>query len=420
MVSKTAVIVIVVLVAGSLLGYGFGLTESSGMLDRVTSLENELNTLRTESDAIGSQLSALMAEKEQLETQLATSTTGLESLTAEYNSVLADYTALSLENTQLQASYDALNTKYQALIGGPIGSAGDSIAKTYIWSFSGKVWTVELQVPKTTLDYFRNHARLNGEDYTIYVTNTEDDDYMTGVANKLRVLASQEGYTGAREVNFVASFVQSMPYEFDNVTTGYQEYARYPLETLVDGRGDCECKSILTAELLDLLGYKLALISLPEHVAVGVYLLNGSGSSYSKDGVNYLYLETTQTGWMVGDMPPAYNGVSASLYPVVPVAVVSLSFTYNYVGTRYTVNATVYNRGTATASGYTVVTGFDTGDGMIWSRTESPKFDVTPDSRKSIILNLDAPTGKSTRMVVFLVSPDGYSVETQYSGSFTT
>lgn len=275
-------------------------------------------------------------------------------------------------------------------------------------------------MPKTTLDYFRNHARLNGEDYTIYVTNTEDDDYMTGVANKLRVLASQEGYTGAREVNFVASFVQSMPYEFDNVTTGYQEYARYPLETLVDGRGDCECKSILTAELLDLLGYKLALISLPEHVAVGVYLPNGSGSSYPKYGVNYLYLETTQLGWMVGDMPPAYNGVSASLYPVVPVEVVSLSFTYNYVGTRYTVNATVYNRGTATASGYTVVTGFDTGDGMIWSRTESPKFDVAPDSRKSVILTLDAPTGKSTRMVVFLMSPEGYSVETQYSGSFTT
>ncbi|MFA5868293.1 MAG: hypothetical protein WC941_01150 [Candidatus Bathyarchaeia archaeon] len=420
MVSKTVVIVIVVLVAGSLLGYGFGLTESSGMLDRVTALENELNALRTDSEAIESQLSALTAEKGQLETQLATSTTGLESLTAEYNSVLADYTALSLENTQLQESYDALNTKYQALIGGPIGSAGDSIAKTYIWSFGGKVWTVELQVPKTTLDYFRNHARLNGEDYSVYITNSADDAYMTGVANKLRVLASQEGYTGAREVNFVASFVQSMPYEFDNVTTGYQEYARYPLETLVDGRGDCECKSILTAELLDLLGYKLALISLPSHTAVGVDLPNGSGSSYTHDGVAYFYLETTHTGWLVGDMPPAYYGVSASLYPVVPVEIVSLSFTYRYVGAKYTVNATVYNRGTATASGYTIATGFDAGGGMIWSKTESPKFDVTPDSWKSIILTLEAPSSTYTRMLVYLVSPEGYSVETQYSGWFNT
>ncbi len=420
MVSKTVVVVIVVLIAGSFFGYCFGLSESSTMLDRVTSLETELSALSVKSEGLETQLSALTAEKTLLENQLAASASDLDTLKTRYEGVLANYTAISLEKSQLQASYDALNTKYQALIGEPIGSAEDSIAKTYIWSFSGKVWTVELQVPKATLDHFRNHARMNSEDYSLYVTNSADDDYMTGVANKLRVLASQEGYTGAREVNFVASFVQSMPYEFDNVTTGYQEYARYPIETLVDGRGDCECKSILTAELLDRLDYKVAMIDLPEHVAVGVYLPNGSGSFYTHDGVSYFYLETTHTGWFVGDMPSAYYGVGATLYPAVPVEVTSLSFTYRYVGTRFTVNATMYNKGTAAAAGYTVVTGFDAGNGTIWSKTESDKFDVASEAKRSVLLSMDAPSGKYTRVVVYLVSPDGYSVETQYSGWFNT
>jgi hypothetical protein len=415
--SKIVTLFLIGIIVGGGAGY-FGAYSTSST--RIAGYEEQLKTLTAKIGENEAKIADLTTTYDGLNQQFTTLKTQNDGLQLDYGALQQQAQQFSEAKDQLQAEYDTLYTKYQSLIGGPIGSAGDSIAKTYIWSFGGKVWTVELQVPRATLDYFRDHARLNGADYSVYVTNAADDAYMTGVANKLHILASQEGYTGAREVNFVASFVQNMPYEFDNVTTGYQEYARYPIETLADGRGDCECKAILTAELLDLLGYKLAMIDLPEHVAVGVYLPNGSGSYYSKAGVDYFYLETTHTGWLVGDMPPVYNGVSATLYPVVPVAIVSLSFTYKYVGARYTVNATVYNKGTATASGYTVVAGFDAGGGMIWSRTESLKFDVASDSKRSIILTLDAPSSKYTRLVVFLVSPEGYSVETQYSGWFNS
>jgi len=420
LVSKTVVIVIVVLVAGSLLGYGFGLTESGSMVDRVTSLENELNTLKTQSTAMERQLSTLTAEKEQLETQFATSTTGLDALRTEYDAVLADYTALSEQNSQLKVSYDALYTKYQAAVGGVIGGGSDAISKSYSWSFGGKTWGIDLEIPRATIDYFRNHERAGTEDSSVYVTNGGDDVFIQGVADRLHTYANQEGYTSAQEVNFVASFVQSMPYAFDNVTTGYQEYARYPIESLVDGTGDCECKAILTAQLLDLLGYRVALIQLPEHVAVGIYLPNGSGGSYTHDGVRYLYLETTHTGWLVGEMPDQYAGVSATLYPVEPIEIMSIDWTYRYVGRSFTLNVTVKNSGTLEASGYSVKAGFDTGNGMLWAVEETPSLTIGVEKEMNVILSLTAPAGESTRLVVYLINPEGYAIATEYANWFTT
>jgi len=415
--SKIVTLFLIGIIVGGGAGY-FGAYSTSST--RIAGYEEQLKTLTVKIGENEAKIADLTATYDGLNQQFTTLKTQNDGLQLDYGALQQQAQQFSEAKDQLQAEYDTLYTKYQSLIGAPIGTTGDSIAKTYIWSFGGKVWMMELQVPKATLDYFRNHARLDGENYSVYVSNPGDDAYMTGVAEKLRILAKQEDYTGAREVNFVASFVQSMPYAFDNVTTGYEEYARYPMETLVDGRGDCECKAILTAELLDLLGYKLAMIVLPDHVAVGVYLPNGSGSYYIQNGVKYLYLETTQSGWLVGDMPSQHNGVSAVLYEVKPIELMRMSFTYKWVGSRYTVNVTVENQGTATATGYGVEVGFDAGGGLIWSRTKSPSFDLESEGKKSIILSMDAPSHQHTRLIIYLVSPEGLSIETQYSGWFTT
>ena len=37
-------------------------------------------------------------------------------------------------------------------------------------------------------------------------------------------------------VEFVLNFVQSLPYTHDDVTTGYDEFRRYAIETLIEGR----------------------------------------------------------------------------------------------------------------------------------------------------------------------------------------
>ena len=126
-------------------------------------------------------------------------------------------------------------------------------------------------------------------------------------------------------MNFAASFVQNFKYEED--TDG--EYPNYPVETLFDKKGDCEDTAILTAALLQSMGYDTVLIrflSATEgeagHMAVGVAVAGVSGGySYPYDGKNYYYLETTATSWELGDMPPdilsKYKGKSDAIYELV-------------------------------------------------------------------------------------------------------
>ncbi len=64
------------------------------------------------------------------------------------------------------------------------------------------------------------------------------------------------------------------------------------LETLHDKQGDCEDKAILTAALLENLGYNVSLLRLPQHMAVGVHL-NETIPLYSYYIDEYYFLETT-------------------------------------------------------------------------------------------------------------------------------
>ena len=103
-----------------------------------------------------------------------------------------------------------------------------------------------------------------------------------------------------------------------SVTTEWNEYPRYPLETLFDRGGDCEDTSILVAALLDRMGYDICLLILSKanHCAVGVSLDGVTGSYYNHDGKKYYYLETTGEGWEIGDIPSSITETYAYIYPI--------------------------------------------------------------------------------------------------------
>jgi hypothetical protein len=137
------------------------------------------------------------------------------------------------------------------------------------------------------------------------------------VGNKLHEAASQEGYGAYETISFMLAFVQSLPYTSDSVTTGFDEYPRFPLETLVDNGGDCEDTAILFATLVLIEGYGTVLIHPPNHLAVGVLGSSDiAGSYYTYNGGRYYYCETTGDGWGIGDLPSEFDGVSAYIYPI--------------------------------------------------------------------------------------------------------
>jgi len=260
----------------------------------------------------------------------------------------------------------------------------------------------------------------------VYVTHPLDDEYIDSLVNKLNECAQQEGYGDFQKVSFAVAFVQSLPYTDDSVTAGFNEYPRYPVETLVDNGGDCEDTSILTASLIQAMGYGTVLLSFPStpesagHCAVGVKGGDGVYGTYWKYNDNkYYYSETTGTGWEIGEVPEEYKNAQAHIYPMIPVPILTHSWTMKGNGNAVELHVTVNNLGSADAVGVYVYAGFDAGNNMMWNPQESPLFNLGMNESVTANFNLIPPYGKHTRLEVQIVY-NGYSVENSYSEWFDT
>jgi hypothetical protein len=115
-------------------------------------------------------------------------------------------------------------------------------------------------------------------------------------------------------IELAIAFVQGLDYVPDDIGTGYDEYPKFPLETLYDQGGDCEDSSILLASLLRELGYGTVLVMTEDHMGVGVKASEPANFTYMN--MDFYYIETTAPGWGIGELPEELNGVNISILPV--------------------------------------------------------------------------------------------------------
>ncbi len=192
----------------------------------------------------------------------------------------------------------------------------------YEWGYGGSIWKYDARIPKETYEFFLNKSRTSH--YNEYVDNPADDEWMDHLAGLFENVAENEGWGEFRTVSFALAFVQGMPYTSDEVTTGYDEYPRYPVETIIDGGGDCEDTSILFASIVRGMGYGTVLLYLgeDEHMAVGVMISQGivddwdrgyALTYYTSNGKIYAYCETTGEGWELGHKPGNLKSTTAQL-----------------------------------------------------------------------------------------------------------
>lgn len=150
------------------------------------------------------------------------------------------------------------------------------------------------------------------------------------VGASVRRTTRANGYCAYIEVLNAVGFVQSpeaIPYVEDQESKGVPEYWRYPVETLADRAGDCECKSILAASILQVLGREVLFLTYPPkddqpgHMAIAI-----QGAESFPSGLHffpyrsgrYFYCELTAGGWRPGEMPAQYRGVAPDVYVVQP------------------------------------------------------------------------------------------------------
>lgn len=131
-----------------------------------------------------------------------------------------------------------------------------------------------------------------------------------------RLVAEIAGLLEKRDARCVArldtllQFVHQFQYISDEDSKG-GEYARFPIETLYDEEGDCDCFAILAAALFKLHGYSAALIFSQNHCMAGVGIpenieIPGNWVEDS-EGRKYFVCEATGRGWRIGELSDEHD-----------------------------------------------------------------------------------------------------------------
>lgn len=193
----------------------------------------------------------------------------------------------------------------------PVRANESYVMENYEWRFSNQNWWLTINISQERLDAYKSFSVDKRRNYGYMITT--EDEALIEVANEFTNVSANKGYDANTEANFVLTFIQSLDYTSDKDTTGYDEYPRFPLETLAARGGDCEDMSVLYATLMILMGYDAVLflkpgdVENPGHMAVGIAGDGLRGSYIAKDGIKYYYAETTGRDWKIGDIPPEYS-----------------------------------------------------------------------------------------------------------------
>ena len=187
---------------------------------------------------------------------------------------------------------------------------------THEWKCGDRQWNCTINVPVELYAYYQGRVHTS-DDMVHFVLSDYHKNAVRDLVASFREGGKKAGYTDTDNMRNVISFVQSLRYVADQDSKGEKDYVRFPIETLVDGEGDCEDMAILTAVILHEMGYKVMLVILPDHLALAVACDEEvEGTYYKYEGSNYYYLEVTSTGWNLGQIPDEFRGKSAKLVPL--------------------------------------------------------------------------------------------------------
>jgi hypothetical protein len=403
-------------------------------LDELTQEYQDLNEMHNDSV---SEIEGLFQENEELQASIETLQGQYDDLDETHTDLQGDntalqeaYVALTDESEALgetlnetQESYDTLLMQYMIVTGAapftPQTPPEGTIRKDFTWAYGGETWAITLYIPEHLYDYYSYRTRVPTADYSVYVTHPLDDEYISTIISEFDGIAAGEGYDDVQVVELVVAFVQSLPYTSDDVTTGFDEYARYPLETLVDGGGDCEDTSILTSAFLDGMGYGAVLFNLPGHVGVGVDV-DHFGSYWTYEDVKYFYVETTGEGWELGEIPEEHQEQSATIYPLIAVPIISHDWTGSTLNHRLTIVADIQNVGNGDAENFKLFVAYERSEDEIWNSVESTFFDLAVGEETTIMLEANEPRGVYTRIIVRVIDAWGDVMDETHSTWFDT
>ncbi|MDR7665905.1 hypothetical protein RG963_08995 [Methanosarcina sp. Z-7115] len=278
-------------------------------------------------------------------------------------------------------------------------------SRTYSWNYEGSSCHLTLPLDDELYDNYKSRTR--NRDYDLFASDPSDDWLIKNISDTLLSLSKDCEVEESKVPAFCISFVQSLNYTSDLASSGYDQYPRFPYETLYISGGDCEDTSILCVAILQEMGYDAVLLELPGHMALGIKCdPEQKCKSFEYKGSDYYYVETTGRNWQIGEIPDEYAGQPVQVIPVYRRPMINLDFKakceYSKKEGAVNINVTVRNVGSQIAENTTVYVALQAADETtVWDEVESSPIKVEPEeiynyTAKSLIV----PAGESFRIYV--------------------
>jgi len=176
---------------------------------------------------------------------------------------------------------------------------GDPVSITVV--VDGGLYAGAVSADKAVIRFGNAHETDWIEDYyPAFIEEPHQDPFYADVLAAFHAVRDARGLDADRYAELLAVFVQSLEYHTDPVDLS----PKFPVETFVEGAGDCDDKALLLAGLLARESYDVAVLLFePEqHVALGI---RSAGGDYEDTG--YAFIETTSAGF-IGMEPEEVGG----------------------------------------------------------------------------------------------------------------
>ena len=141
-----------------------------------------------------------------------------------------------------------------------------------------------------------------------------EDGLFSGLLTDLRRIKRMEGLNDDQYLELMVHFVQQIPYDPQAPVC-----PRTPAGVILDGKGDCDEKSLLLLGLLYREGYDSAILLFPDkhHATAGIRILTEGVPSfrvYESKGRKYVYIETTRAS-LIGLYPDDFANEDPVIIP---------------------------------------------------------------------------------------------------------
>ena len=190
------------------------------------------------------------------------------------------------------------------------------ITKNYSFNYillgenNGKRIDIKVEVPKDLYLYYQNQNHIfsaNFNNITSFITY--DDLVIKNIAHQIEQLNKSQNFN---PIAVAYQLVSQIVYTSDKFSIkGWDEYPKYPIETIIERSGDCEDTTFLMAALLKALNLGDPwLVRFDDHIGLAAFVVD------NQDGQkDIFYIETTGNGIHIpGIMPEALVGKKYTLH----------------------------------------------------------------------------------------------------------